>query len=62
MQGHALICKFIDSWLAKQDMEAWIKDKWELKVHVDLHIGVKGSLTMTFTNLVCYHNKIYHRA
>jgi len=43
-------------------MEAWIKDKWELKVQVDLHIRVKGFLMMTFTNLVCYRHKIDHRA
>lgn len=32
-------------------MEACIKAKWKLKVHIDLHIGVKGFHTIMFTTL-----------
>jgi len=32
-------------------MEAWSNAKWDLKVHVDLYIGVNDFITMIFTNL-----------
>lgn len=52
MATYAVICKFMGLWPMEKALHAWIKNHWEPKGEIELHLGSKGFFTIVFTNLV----------
>lgn len=48
---HAIICKFMWTWLTEKALHARIRYHWKPKVEINLHLGSKGSFTVVFTSL-----------
>ena len=51
MATYAAICKFMGIWPTEKALHTWIRNNWELKGAIELHLGSKGFFTVVFTNL-----------
>lgn len=51
MTEHAILCKFMGLWPIEQALCQWIKQHWNPKGDVKLHLRAKGFFTVVFTNL-----------
>eukprot|EP00253_Pinus_taeda_P024056 PITA_24056 len=51
MAEHDIICKFMGIWPSERTLCQWIRQQWNPKGDVQLHLGAKGFFTVVFTSL-----------